>query len=187
MFKFACVIPQGFGLLLNKLYYYCRSYILTLHIKKLCKIKVTLDLFYQAMFLCNYTKVVWLWWYTPRYLFLLRVSQFMAKIQFGQELLPWWNVSRPRFDQHIGQLTNLWQWMALTLTTFSQSNLSQKVYNQMTVFCPRFDQEFLGKVVSVWIYFTITGTTLISNFNFSLFLIYDKAQYHKGIFAVEIP
>ncbi len=58
--KFACVISQGFGLLLNKLCYNCMSYILTLHIKKPCKIKVTLDLFYQAMSLCNYTKVVWL-------------------------------------------------------------------------------------------------------------------------------
>ncbi len=44
VFKFACVISQGFGLLRNKLYYNCMSYILTLHIKKLCKIKVTLDL-----------------------------------------------------------------------------------------------------------------------------------------------
>ncbi len=60
VFKFACVISQGFGLLLNKLCYNCMSYILTLHIKKLCKIKVTLDLFHQAMSLYNYTKVVWL-------------------------------------------------------------------------------------------------------------------------------
>ena len=68
VFKFACVISRGFGLLLNKVYY-----ILTLHVKILCKIRVNLDLFSQAMSLCNYTKVVWLWWYTPRYLFLLRV------------------------------------------------------------------------------------------------------------------
>ncbi len=80
VFKFACVISQGFGLLLNKLYYNCMSDTSTLHIEKLCKIKVSLDLFYQAISLCNYTKVVWLWWYTPRYLFLLRVweSQFPA-------------------------------------------------------------------------------------------------------------
>ncbi len=58
VFKFACVISQGFGLLLNKLYYNCMSYILTLHIKQLCKIKGTLDLFYQAIFPCNYMKVV---------------------------------------------------------------------------------------------------------------------------------
>ncbi len=57
VFKFACLISRGFGLLLNKLYYNCLSYILTLHIKKLCKIKVTLDLLYQAMFLCNSQKL----------------------------------------------------------------------------------------------------------------------------------
>ncbi len=49
VFKFACVISQGFGLLLNKLYNHCMFYILTLHSKKLCKIKVILALFYQTM------------------------------------------------------------------------------------------------------------------------------------------
>ncbi len=29
-------------------------------LKKLCKIKFNLNLFYQALSLCNYTKVVWL-------------------------------------------------------------------------------------------------------------------------------
>ncbi len=59
-FRFACVISQGFGLLLNTVIYNCMFDILTLHIKNPCKIKVTLDSFYQAMSLCNYTKVVWL-------------------------------------------------------------------------------------------------------------------------------
>ncbi len=48
---------------------------------------LTLDLFYQAMSLCNYTKVVWLWWYTPRYLFLLRMHGFYDTTGF-HSILP---------------------------------------------------------------------------------------------------
>ena len=50
---------------------------------------INLDLFYQAMSLCNYAKVVWLWWYTSRYLFLLRV-RWWALIPHVQDIpFPW--------------------------------------------------------------------------------------------------
>ncbi len=42
-----------------------------------CHYKVNLDLFYQAMSLCNYTKDVWLW-----YLFLLRVHLMYGILAF---------------------------------------------------------------------------------------------------------
>ena len=41
---------------------------------------------------------------------------FMTNLPIGQVFSCWSNVSRLRFDQHIGQLTNLWQWVTLTLT-----------------------------------------------------------------------
>ena len=48
------------------------TYILQIHVNKFCKIKLTLNLFHQVKSVCN-TKVVWLWWYKLRYLFLMRV------------------------------------------------------------------------------------------------------------------
>ncbi len=68
VFKLCRVISQRFALSFNKVYYNCMAYILTLHINKLCKIKVNFDLFHQA------TKIVWLWRYKPWHLFLIRVS-----------------------------------------------------------------------------------------------------------------
>ena len=57
--------------------YFVKS-VCEMYINKLCKIKGNLDLFYQAISLCNYTKAVWLWWYTPSYLFLLTVYRLTA-------------------------------------------------------------------------------------------------------------
>ena len=59
---------------LNYVYYNCMTYILTTQGNKRCKIKLTLNLFYQAKSLFNYMKVEWLWWYKTNYLFLMRVQ-----------------------------------------------------------------------------------------------------------------
>ncbi len=48
--------------------------------------------------------------------FLAVHSQFMTNLRVGQVVSCWSNVSRLGFDQHVGQLTNLWQWVTLTLT-----------------------------------------------------------------------
>ncbi len=58
----ACGILQGFGLLLNKVHYNCMSYISTLHIKKLCKIKVNLDLLYQTMWCDDSHQDIFFFW-----------------------------------------------------------------------------------------------------------------------------
>ncbi len=54
--------------------------------------------------------------------------QSVTKLQLGQVLSCWSNVSRLRFDQHGSQLTNFGHWVALTLTkvwlTFDQDMTS---------------------------------------------------------------
>ncbi len=86
----------------------------------------------------------------------------MTNLQVGQLFSRWSNVSRLRFDQHVGQLTNLWQWVTLTLTniwlTFGQDMTMMLVKSSpistpsndhdMTNLWPRFDQVFLVWVMS---------------------------------------
>ncbi len=93
-------------------------------------------------------------------------SQFMTSLQVGQVLSCWSNVSRLRFDQHVGQLTNFWQLVTLTLTkiwlTYDQDMTMTLVKSSpkstpsndhdMTNIRPRFDQVFLVKVMSVIMY-----------------------------------
>ncbi len=49
-------------------------------------------------------------------LFLTHSLTIHDQLQVGQVFSSWSNVSRLRFDQHVGQVTNLWQWVTLTLT-----------------------------------------------------------------------
>ncbi len=85
VFNFGCAISQGFGLFSNKVYYHCMTYVLTIHVNELYKIKLTLKLFHQAKSLCKYTKVVWLWWYKPRYFFVMRVYPGWKHLQIKMD------------------------------------------------------------------------------------------------------
>ena len=57
-------------------------------------------LFYWAMSLCNNMKVLWLWWYTPRYRFLPMVlnCQVTHISWLRYRLFSWSNLSRLSFD-----------------------------------------------------------------------------------------
>ncbi len=41
---------------------------------------------------CNYTKVVWLWWFKPRYLFLMRVCHDQFRVVLPEYLLVSWHI-----------------------------------------------------------------------------------------------
>ena len=49
------------------------------------------------------------------------LTNFVTNLQIGQVFSCWSNVSRLRFDQHVGQLTNLWRWVTLTLIKIWQT------------------------------------------------------------------
>ena len=55
-------------------------------------------------------------------------SQFMTNLQVGQVFSCWSNVSRLRFDQQVGQLSNFWQGARIRR-------------HQMTKIWPTFDQD----------------------------------------------
>ncbi len=84
-------------------------------------------------------------------------SHFMTNLHVGQVFSCWSNVSPLRFDQHVGQLTNLWQWVTLTFTNIwlkYDQDMSMTLVNSspkstpsndydMTNLWLRFDQVFL--------------------------------------------